>query len=114
MEIPRACSSSIQSDFAARWCDRACTAPARCTAPAYKRSFSVSVVFPASGCEMMAKVRRLATSLANSSNEDCSIDKDIDIPIYRKHVCALKFQSLLYHLLIDKITVLCALDTLEV
>src|SRR5215217_8138087 len=33
-------------------------------APAKSRSFSVSVVFPASGCEMIAKVRRRVTSWA--------------------------------------------------
>src|SRR3954471_19977161 len=33
-------------------------------APPYRRSFSVSVVFPASGCEMIAKVRRRAASAA--------------------------------------------------
>src|SRR6185437_12076733 len=34
-------------------------------APPNSRSFSVSVVLPASGCEMIAKVRRRATSRAS-------------------------------------------------
>ena len=62
--MPRRCSTSIQSDFAARRPLRAVTEPASCTAPAYRSSFSVSVVLPASGCEMIAKVRRRAASRA--------------------------------------------------
>ena len=38
------------------------TEPARLIAPPYSRNFSVSVVLPASGWEMMAKVRRLSIS----------------------------------------------------
>ena len=38
------------------------TAPATCICPPKSSSFSVSVVFPASGCEMMANVRRRAIS----------------------------------------------------
>ena len=57
-EMPRCFSSSIQSDVVARWFLRAVTEPASCTAPPYRSSFSVSVVLPASGWEMMAKVRR--------------------------------------------------------
>jgi hypothetical protein len=38
------------------------TAPASSMAPAYSSSFSVSVVLPASGCEMIANVRRRSTS----------------------------------------------------
>jgi len=34
-------------------------------APPNRSSFSVSVVLPASGCEMMAKVRRRSTSAAS-------------------------------------------------
>jgi hypothetical protein len=60
MEMPRCCSSSIQSLRALRRPSRACTAPATCTAPLYSRNFSVSVVLPASGWLMMANVRRLA------------------------------------------------------
>src|SRR6185436_17183595 len=36
-------------------------------APANSKSFSVSVVLPASGCEMMAKVRRCSTRSARTS-----------------------------------------------
>src|ERR1700690_671574 len=57
MEMPRFFSSSIQSDVVARWFLRAVTEPASCTAPPYSSSFSVNVVLPASGCEMMANVR---------------------------------------------------------
>ena len=59
-EMPRAFSIAIQSDRVRRRSPRAFTAPARWMAPPNSSSFSVSVVLPASGCEMMAKVRRLA------------------------------------------------------
>src|SRR3954447_14004312 len=42
-------------------------------APAYSSSFSVSVVLPASGWEMMAKVRRRATSRSSSVCSDASV-----------------------------------------
>jgi hypothetical protein len=58
IEIPRCFSSSIQSLAVERWSLRAVTLPASATAPPYRRNFSVSVVLPASGCEMIAKVRR--------------------------------------------------------
>jgi len=77
--MPRACSNSIQSDLAWRWLERACTAPARWTAPAYNNSFSVNVVFPASGWEMMANVRRRSTSRRNSSAVDFSTGRDIGL-----------------------------------
>ena len=61
-EMPRSRSMSIQSDTTARSDLRPRTAPASSIAPAYSSSFSVSVVLPASGWEMMANVRRRATS----------------------------------------------------
>ena len=61
-EMPRSCSIAIQSDKAAFEALRAFTAPASRMAPPYSRSFSVRVVFPASGWEMMAKVQRAAAS----------------------------------------------------
>ena len=51
--------TSSESTWALRWARRAFTAPAILMASPNKRSFSVSVVLPASGCEMIAKVRRL-------------------------------------------------------
>jgi hypothetical protein len=42
-------------------------------APAESRSFSVSVVLPASGCEMIAKVRRLATSRSISASAEDAV-----------------------------------------
>jgi hypothetical protein len=57
-EMPRCCSIFIQSDRARRAWPRALTSPARWIAPPCSSSFSVSVVLPASGCEMIAKVRR--------------------------------------------------------
>jgi len=57
-EMPRSCSIAIQSDVACRSARRDLTEPARWIAPPYSRSFSVSVVFPASGWLMMPKVRR--------------------------------------------------------
>src|SRR5690606_32971853 len=61
-EIPRCFSISIQSDEAWRLALRALTLPAIWIAPANSNSFSVRVVLPASGWEMMANVRRRATS----------------------------------------------------
>ena len=60
--MPRCFSISIQSEVAWREALRAFTEPAIWIAPEKSRSFSVSVVLPASGCEMMAKVRRRFTS----------------------------------------------------
>src|SRR5660398_145146 len=67
IEIPRCCSISIQSERVVRSPRRALTRPAVSIAPPYSRSFSVSVVFPASGWETMAKVRRRAASARSSS-----------------------------------------------
>src|SRR5512135_996936 len=61
-EMPRCCSRRIQSEVAWRVALRPFTVPASWIAPPNNSSFSVSVVLPASGCEMMAKVRRRATS----------------------------------------------------
>ncbi len=64
-EMPRCFSISIQSLVAWRVALRAFTLPAMWIAPAKRRSFSVRVVLPASGCEMIAKVRRRAVSSAS-------------------------------------------------
>ncbi len=61
-EMPRCFSISIQSDVAWRLALRPFTAPAIWIAPENSSSFSVSVVLPASGWEMMAKVRRRRVS----------------------------------------------------
>ena len=60
--MPRSRSTSIQSERTRRRSPRALTSPASWIAPPNSSSFSVSVVLPASGWEMMAKVRRLAIS----------------------------------------------------
>src|SRR6266851_2349677 len=65
--IPRCCSMAIQSEVAWRWFLRARTEPASWIAPPYSSSFSVSVVFPASGCEMIANVRRRRISVKRLS-----------------------------------------------
>ena len=65
-EMPRCFSTSIQSEVAWRDDFLALTVPAIWIAPPYSSSFSVSVVLPASGWEMMAKVRRFFTSRSNS------------------------------------------------
>jgi hypothetical protein len=49
MEIPRSFSISIQSEVAWVLAFLALTLPAVLIAPAYKSSFSVTVVLPASG-----------------------------------------------------------------
>ena len=68
IEMPRCCSSSIQSDVAERRAplrlDRAGLSP---SAPPYSSSFSVRVVLPASGCEMIANVRRRAACATGSA-----------------------------------------------
>jgi two-component system sensor histidine kinase RegB len=56
--MPRSCSSSIQSEVAWRAALLALHVPAIWMAPPNSSSFSVIVVLPASGWEMIAKVRR--------------------------------------------------------
>src|ERR1700694_5633683 len=56
-EMPRCCSRRIQSEVAWRVALRPLTVPAIWMAPPNSSSFSVKVVLPASGWEMMAKVR---------------------------------------------------------
>ena len=57
-EMPRVFSMSIQSDTACLELALPLTDPAVWMLPLYSSSFSVSVVLPASGCEMIANVRR--------------------------------------------------------
>src|SRR5580698_7590223 len=57
-EMPRCCSRRIQSEVAWRVALRPFTVPAIWMAPPNRSNFSVSVVLPASGCEMMANVLR--------------------------------------------------------
>ena len=70
--MPRCFSTSIQSDVAWRELLRALTVPAIRIAPPNSSSFSVSVVLPASGCEMIANVRRRATSRTRSAGKEVS------------------------------------------
>src|SRR6185436_801513 len=91
MEMPRFFSSSIQSDVVARWFLRAVTEPASWTAPPYSSSFSVNVVLPASGCEMMANVRRFEISSVmltkvGNGNRETGVDKPgkCCLPIYNR------------------------------
>ena len=56
--MPRSRSTAIQSERARRRSPRALTSPANWIAPPNSSNFSVRVVLPASGCEMIAKVRR--------------------------------------------------------
>src|SRR5258708_699434 len=63
--MPRSRSIFIQSEGVLRRSPLALTWPARLMAPPNNNSFSVSVVLPASGWEMIAKVRRRATSAAS-------------------------------------------------
>ncbi|OPZ84339.1 MAG: hypothetical protein BWY74_04226 [Firmicutes bacterium ADurb.Bin419] len=62
-DIPLCFSISIQSETACLLAFLALTDPASLIAPPYSRSFSVRVVFPASGCDIIAKVLLLSTSL---------------------------------------------------
>src|SRR5688572_14991537 len=81
MEMPRCCSISMKSETACRCVLLPRTAPASSIAPAYSRSFSVSVVLPASGWEMMANVRRRPTSRASRSAVRVSSDEGGNVPI---------------------------------
>ena len=60
--MPRSRSTAIQSERTRRRSPRALTSPASWIAPPNSSSFSVRVVLPASGCEMIAKVRRRGIS----------------------------------------------------
>ena len=62
-EMPRSFSSAIQSEVAWRAALRDLTEPAIWIAPPNSSSFSVRVVLPASGWEMIANVRRRRISL---------------------------------------------------
>src|SRR4051812_29894216 len=66
-EMPRSRSTFIQSLRARRRSPRALTAPASWIAPPNSSSFSVSVVLPASGCAMIANVRRRAIGAGSST-----------------------------------------------
>src|ERR1700678_2012373 len=67
-EIPRCCSRRIQSEVAWRVALRPFTVPAIWMAPPNRSNFSVNVVLPASGWEMMANVRLLFISLVVTSS----------------------------------------------
>src|SRR5258706_15450940 len=67
--MPRSFSSAIQSEVACLVALRDLTEPAIWIAPPNSSSFSVSVVLAASGCEMIAKVRRRAVSVRCSDME---------------------------------------------
>src|SRR5215469_4084440 len=71
-EIPRCCSRRIQSEVAWRAALRPLTVPAIWMAPPKSSSFSVSVVLPASGCEMIANVRRRRISAVSSVMDESS------------------------------------------
>src|SRR6185437_8123594 len=68
-EIPRCCSRRIQSEVAWRAALRPLTVPAIWMAPPKSSSFSVRVVLPASGCEMIANVLRRLISLDISESD---------------------------------------------
>ena len=60
--MPRSFSISIQSEVACRAALRPFTEPASWIAPPNSNNFSVMVVLPASGCEIMANDLRLLIS----------------------------------------------------
>jgi len=62
-EMPRCFSISIKSLVALLWILLLFTAPAVCMAPPKRRNFSVRVVLPASGWEIMPNVRPLGDFL---------------------------------------------------
>ena len=68
-EMPRSRSMPIQSERVRRRSPLARTLPASWMAPPARSRRSVSVVLPASGCDMIAKVRRRAISAVISVME---------------------------------------------
>ena len=64
--MPRSRSIFIQSDRVRRFSPRARTCPAARIAPPASSRFSVKVVLPASGWEMIANVRRRPASVARA------------------------------------------------
>src|SRR3954468_4331519 len=85
MEMPRCFSSAIQSEVACRAALRPLTVPAIWMAPPNSSSFSVRVVLPASGCEMMAKVRRRLISLEISASGTLSFLKRVRNRVHKSH-----------------------------
>src|ERR1700743_1345100 len=75
--MPRSRSIFIQWERVLGRSPLALTCPARLMAPPNSSSFSVSVVLPASGCEMIAKVRRRSTSEASGGRADDSEETGI-------------------------------------
>src|SRR4029453_13345385 len=75
--MPRSRSIFIQSDRVFRRSPLALTCPARLMAPPKSSSFSVSVVLPASGWEMIANVRRRATSSASGERDGDSAETGV-------------------------------------
>src|ERR1700689_2701842 len=67
-DMPRCCSRRIQSEVAWRVALRPFTVPAIWMAPPNRSNFSVSVVLPASGWEIIANVLRRLISLDISAS----------------------------------------------
>ena len=65
--IPLCFSISIKSLLVALCSPFILTAPAVCSAPPYSSSFSVMVVLPLSGCDIMARLRRRLISSAGAA-----------------------------------------------
>src|SRR5689334_19968429 len=78
--MPRSRSIAIQSERVERRSRFALTCPARLIAPPNSNSFSVNVVLPASGWEMIANVRRRSTSAASGVTAiESEVPKDLFI-----------------------------------
>src|SRR5512134_4003999 len=87
-EMPRCFSISIQSEVAWREALRALTEPAIWIAPENSSSFSVSVVLPASGWEMMANVRRRRVSAAKGEADKEQTPGNGERPVTQTPYCA--------------------------
>jgi len=68
-EMPRSRSIFIQSERGIASFSLGLDLPCEIDRAAEQQHFSVSVVLPASGCEMIAKVRRRATSVASGERD---------------------------------------------
>ena len=77
--MPRSRSIAVQSERNSRRSPRALTSPASWIAPPNSSNFSVRVVLPASGCEIIAKVRRRAISSARVGIHQSALAVCLDI-----------------------------------
>src|SRR5579872_3277033 len=92
--MPRARSIAIQSERVLRRSPLALTCPAIWMAPPNSRSFSVSVVLPASGCEMIAKVLRRLISLEIADSDPATNPHHVHMDVHKIYWTSLQRNEL--------------------